>query len=71
MALPKQNPGKITGRSTPRDKPTSDALIDRMYRKTMAVSDPTGTKSGSKYVYVKNPAKTAERVPENSRCVLW
>lgn len=68
---PKQTPGKRTGSSTPSDMPTTKALIARMYRNPIATSESTGTKSGSRNVYVRNAEKTAARQPEKNRRLLF
>lgn len=67
---PKQIPGIRTGKSTPKDMPTNPLLRARMYKKTMATSDPTGTNKGSRKVYVKKEQNTAVTNPEKNRCFL-
>lgn len=50
--------------------PTNPLLRARMYKKTMATSDPTGTNKGSRKVYVKKEQNTAVTNPEKNRCFL-
>jgi hypothetical protein len=60
---PKQTPGKTKGKRTPSDMPTSDEKIVKMYKNTIATSEPTGTKRGSKNVNAKKPAVPANVEP--------
>jgi hypothetical protein len=69
-ATPKQSPGQINGKRTPRDMPTKAALMERMYSATIATSNPTGKNRGSRNVKVKNPDTTAVRKPEKRRSWL-
>ena len=61
---PKQIPGRSVGRRTPSDIPTKPAPIDKTHRATIARSNPTGTKRGSRYTNVTKADKTAESRPE-------
>ena len=49
-APPQVIPATGMGNKTPRLCPTMTALTTSKYRNTMAVSDPTATKIGSRYV---------------------
>ena len=66
-ATPKQSPGEISGNKTPSDIPTKAALMDRTYSATIATSNPTGRKRGSRNVNVRKPEIMAARKPEKSR----
>ena len=70
MVEPKQTPGNNTGNNTPNDAPTAPPYNASKYKKTLAVSEFTGIKSGSKNVYDKKIAKPAVKIPENKRCRL-
>ena len=61
---PKHNPGKSVGKSTPSDIPTKADSNDSTKRATMARSKPTGTKRGSKKMWVKNPDSRPAKIPE-------
>ena len=63
---PKAIPGIKDGSKTPSDMPTNAPSSAKRNKNTVARSDPTGTKRGSKKVKVKKAANIAEMKPENS-----
>ena len=67
---PRQSPGNKVGSRTQSDIPTNEASIASTQRATIARSNPTGTKSGSKNTYVRKPDRTAESNPEKYLVLL-
>jgi hypothetical protein len=67
---PKANPGSRVGNNTPNDIPTHADINARTQQTTMARSNPTGTKSGSRKTYVMNPDINADSMPAKYRVSL-